>query len=83
MSIRNKIVKALGYVGIVLLTMVSSYVIAFVGMCFPASLICAVWSFIKPLPDYIARNFGILLLQSSVPVGIFITLYVLKYALKK
>lgn len=81
--IRNRFIKGLGYIGIGIITLITSYIIALVGMCFPFSLVCAVWSFITPLPAYIAENYGIILLQCSIPVCMIVFSYTLKHALKK
>lgn len=83
MSLIGKIVKYTGFFGIGVVTLISSYFIALAGMCILMSAVCAVWSFIQPLPQYIAEHYGVLLLQSSIPLGIVIAVYVIIHAYKK
>ena len=83
MSLMNKVVKYTGFFGIFIVTLISGYFIAIAGMCILMSLVCAVWSFIQPLPQYIAEHYGVLLLQGSIPLGIVITVYVIFHALRK
>lgn len=83
MSLMNKVVKYTGFFGIFITTLISGYFIALAGMCILMSLVCAVWSFIQPLPQYIAEHYGVLLLQSAVPSGIAVTVYVIFNALRK
>lgn len=83
MSFMNKVVKYTGFFGIFITTLISGYIIALAGMCILMSLVCTVWSFIQPLPQYLAEHYGVLLLQSSIPSGIALTVYVMVKALRK
>lgn len=83
MSLLNKVIKYSGFFGIGIVTLISGYLIALAGMCIAMSLMCAVWSFIQPLPQYLAEHYGVLLLQSSIPLGVVLTVFVFINACKK
>lgn len=82
MKMVNKFFKFWGYLLVYLLTFFESYLIALLGVSVVASLICAVWSFITPLPAYISEHYGVLLLQGTIPVA-FITMFYILLKVKK
>jgi len=79
----NKFAKALVYVLIMIITLIESYLIALLGTSIIASLTCAVWSFIAPLPAYISKYFGILLLQGTLPVSMGVMVYIIFHVRKQ
>lgn len=82
MGVRNKIIKVFGYFGIVLLTFIECYAISFVGMGTILSLVCAVWSFIHPLPALFSEHYGVIMLIEAVIPSIIMTVKVLLEAKK-
>lgn len=78
MSIRNKSVKALGFLFVYLFAFVQAYLIALLWTNTIASVICMVWSFIQPLPAYIGAHYGVLVLQGAVPISLFFLIYILR-----
>ena len=78
MKALNKIVKFFGFIGIGLVTYISSYIIALTIMCTPLSLLCAVWSAIRVLPDILVRQYWLVLLVSSLPVSIIVFIIAVK-----
>lgn len=82
MSNKNKFVKFMGYISIGILAFAESYLIALVCSGAIASFICSVWSFITPLPDYISRYYGVLVLQGAIPISIGFFIFILRNARK-
>lgn len=82
MGAKNKFIKSLGYLFVYFMTLIESYLIALLIISVFSSLICAVWSFITPLPSYIGRYYGVLMLQGAIPVSIGIFIYIIKQAKK-
>ena len=83
MGVLNKTIKFFGYIGIGFVTLLSSYFIALAGMCIPMSLICMVWSFIRPLPEWISHSYGFILLQISVVPAILIFIHTVSNVIRK
>lgn len=79
MSIRNKLVKGLGYAGIFIVTAIEHYLIGLLTVGVPFTLVCAIWSFFCPLPQYVAENYGKLYLLVSIPVGLILFIYSLTH----
>lgn len=77
MSVRNKFVKRLGYVMVGVITFIESYLIALVMVMLLSALVCMVWSFITPLPLYIAKYYGVLVLQGAFPISAGVMTYIL------
>lgn len=75
MSIRNKIIKGLGYIGIYCYTAIQSYLIGLLFTATPMTMLCAVWSFIASLPEYLVTNFGKIYLLVSLPVAVTVFIY--------
>lgn len=80
MSIRNKMAKLVWYIFVYAMTLIESYLIALLGVSVIASLVFAVWSFITPLPAYVGRYYGVLLLQSAIPLCVVIFIYIVNKA---
>lgn len=70
MKALNKIVKFFGYIGIGIVTYISSYIIALVFMCTPLSLFCSVWSICRALPAIMVDKYWLVLLVSSLPMSV-------------
>lgn len=83
MLVRNKLIKALGYMFIWLVTFIEAFLLAVLTAGILFSLICAVWSFITPLPAYIATKYGILLLVGAIPFAVCYFIYIAIQARKK
>ena len=83
MSVRNILVKSLGYFGVYLVTLVNGYFISLLGMSVIFSAVCTVWSFIEALPQFIAENYGKLLLLASLPIGIVLSIYIMFRAIPR
>ena len=66
----NKLAKKAGTLLIYMISFLEHYIIGFFFMGALFSLVCTVWSFIMPLPEYITVNFGNILLIASVPLGV-------------
>ena len=82
MSMVNKFIKGIWYIGLYLIALIESYLIALLFTGLLASAVCAVWSFITPLPSYIGAHYGILLLQGAIPVSIGLSIYIMKTSVK-
>ena len=78
----NRFIKGIWYIGLYLMALFESYVIALLMVSILASVICAVWSFITPLPSYISTYYGVLLLQGAIPVGVGLSIYIMKISIK-
>ena len=76
MGVRNKIIKALGYIGIYFLTLLESYLISIVGVGAIMSIICMVWSFFAPLSQTISSQYGAIMLVSAVAPAIAVFIYI-------
>lgn len=75
MSVRNKLVKGVFYIGLALFTIVQSYIIGLVlsgALLFP---VLAVWSIIRPLPLFIMQKLWLIYLIAGIPVGIAVAVY--------
>lgn len=83
MLVRNKLIKALGYFFIGFVTFFEAFLLAVLTAGILFSLVCAVWSFITPLPAYIATNYGILLLVGAIPFAVCYFVYIAIQAMKK
>lgn len=83
MLVRNKLIRALGYMFIWLITLIEAFLLAVLTAGILFSLVCAVWSFITPLPAYIATKYGILLLVGAIPFTVYYFVYIAKQARKK
>lgn len=79
MSVRNKLVKGLSYAGVFIVVAIEHYFIGLLAVGAPFTLVCAVWSFIRPLPQYVAENYGKLYLLVSIPVGLILFIYSLTH----
>ena len=75
MSVRNKIVKGLGYIGIYLFTLVQSYLIGLLGASTVVTLVYAVWSFFGTLPSLMTERYGEIFLLSGIIPGIVVFIY--------
>lgn len=80
MGVRNKIIKALGYIGIYFLTLLESYLISIVGVGTIMSIICMIWSFFAPLSQTISSQYGVIMLVSAVAPATAIFIYIMAKA---
>ena len=78
-----KLLKFIGYTGAYLWALLQSYLIAILLTATLASIICAIWSFIKPLPAYIGAHYGILILQGAIPLSLIFLIYILSKVKKQ
>ena len=83
MKLIGKIVKYTGYFGIYLITLIESYLTGLLFISSVMTIVFAVWSFIRPLPQYVAQHYGVLYLQSAIPVGIVVFIYLVTSVRKK
>lgn len=83
MLVLNKIYKFFGYIGIGIVTLISSYIIAFAFMCIPVSLFCSLWCCFRPLPQVLAEKYGVVLLCLSLLPAFIIFIYTLKNTFSK
>lgn len=83
MSVRNKLVKGLSYAGVFIVVAIEHYFIGLLAVGAPFTLVCAVWSFIRPLPQYVIDNYGKLYLLVSLPVGLVLCIYTLTHVHSK
>lgn len=75
MSVRNKLVKGVFYIGLALFTIIQSYII---GLMFSGALlspVLAVWSIIKPLPLFVTQKLWLIYLITGIPVGVAVAVY--------
>ena len=77
MLVRNKLVKALGYLLIWLVSLFEAFLLAMLTVSIIMSLVCCVWSFITPLPAYVASRYGLLMILGAVPFTIGYFVYVM------
>ena len=77
MSVRNKLVKVLGYIGIYLLALLESYLFCLVTTGTVTSLICMVWSFFAPLPELLRNQYGLVMLTVSALPSVILSIYVM------
>lgn len=78
----NKFIKFIGYISIGIIALFESYFIALLCTGTVASFICMVWSFITPLPYYISRYYGVLVLQGAIPVSIGFFIFIIRNSRK-
>ena len=75
MKVLNLFVKIPLYAGIYFVTLISSYLVSVVITAVVLAVICAIWSFIQPLPELLSARYGEILLLSSIPACIVFFIY--------
>lgn len=83
MGVQNKLIKFIGYIMVYVVAFIENYLLSVLIMGSLASLVFAVWSFITPVPAFVASHYGIMLILGSLPLGIVLMIYVLIQAKKK
>ena len=83
----STLIKGIGYLWLLIYTMIQSYIIGLIFSGVPTMLVMAVWSIIKPLPEVILDKMWAVYLVCGAPFGvavfIFISIDVIKTQLKK
>lgn len=76
MSMRNKFIKGLGYLGICLLVLLESYFTSVLVTGTLLSITCAIWSCFYTLPEILCVNYGMVFLSLSVPLSLIFFIYI-------
>lgn len=82
MGVRNKMVKGLFYVALVLFTIIQSYLLGLMFSGAVLSPVLGVWSIIKPLPSLVTDKLWLIYLLSGVPTGTAVAVYTLLDVIK-
>ena len=75
MSVRNKMVKGFFYVLLTIGTIIQSYAIGLVFSGAGLAFIEAVWSVIRPLPEFFTTKAWLVYLISGIPTGVAVFTY--------
>lgn len=77
MSVLNKMIRGLFYIGLICLMIFQSCVMGVFFSGAVLSVVTAVWTIIKPLPSVMTEKMWLVYLLSGIPASIYIFVFIL------